>query len=144
MKPAKNELLIELHVPNFGRIKKYYKKLGFKIVWSREKGDSNDYLVMKYDNTILCFWPGNRNVYKQSYFKRFEKTTKRGYGVELVVMVRNIDSFYKRVAKFANVVEKLKLKPWGLKDFRVVDPFGYYIRFTEYHNILAKSNAVSK
>lgn len=24
-----------------------------------------------------------------------------------------------------------KLKRWGKKDFRVIDPFGFYVRFTE-------------
>ncbi|HUC39076.1 MAG TPA: VOC family protein [Candidatus Acidoferrum sp.] len=143
MRYAPNSLLLELHVPSFEPVKKYYKRLGFKIVWSRERDDAGDYLVLRRENTILCFWPGNESIYKQTYFSRFSKKTKRGYGVEIVIMVHDIDSLYKRAKRFAKVVEKLKGQPWGLKDFRVEDPFGYYIRFTEYHNILSKSNAVS-
>lgn len=57
-------------------------------------------------------------------------------------MVPDIEKFYKEVKDFANVVEELKLQPWGLKDFRTTDPFGYYLRFTSYHNILDNGNAV--
>jgi uncharacterized glyoxalase superfamily protein PhnB len=94
------------------------------------------------DNNILCFWAGNEHVYEQSYFKRFPKDTKRGYGVEIVVMVDDIDSYYAKVKDYANVVENLILQPWGLKDFRTEDPYGYYLRFTSLHNILDSSNAV--
>lgn len=34
------------------------------------------------------------------------------------------------------------LQPWGLQDFRAVDPFGYYLRFNENHDILDRGNAV--
>jgi hypothetical protein len=30
----------------------------------------------------------------------------------------------------AVVVEPLRLRPWGLHDFRVADPDGYYLRIT--------------
>ena len=48
----------------------------------------------------------------------------------------------KKVKDGANVIEPLVLRPWGSKDFRSADPFGYYLRFTNKHNILDKSNAV--
>lgn len=58
-------------------------------------------------------------------------------------MIDDIEDFYKRAKKFATVVEELKRQPWGLKDFRIEDPFGFYIRFTEPHDILdPNANAV--
>jgi uncharacterized glyoxalase superfamily protein PhnB len=97
---------------------------------------------MRRGQTSLCFWPGNEFVYKQTYFRRFPKNTPRGYGVELVIMVRDIDTVYRKARKFARIVDSLKRKPWGLRDFRLVDPFGFYIRFTEPHDILDPNNAV--
>src|SRR5687768_8937663 len=94
-----------------------------------------------YGNT-LCFWPGNQVVFIPPYFKHFPQDTPRGYGVEIVVMVDDIDSFYESVKEIANVVEPLIEQPWGLRDFRAVDPAGYYLRFTSEHNILDRSNAV--
>ncbi len=57
-------------------------------------------------------------------------------------MVDDIEGFYERVKGYANVVEPLIEQPWGLKDFRCTDPFGYYLRFTSKYDILDKSNAV--
>lgn len=142
MKPAQNNVLLELHVPDFEKVKDYYGKLGFKVVWERKPEAFKGYLILKMGDNILCFWPDNEYVYKQPYFKRFPKTTKRGYGVEIVIMVDDIEAYYSRVKDFANVVEKLVLQPWGLKDFRAEDPFGYYLRFTSYHNIFDDDNAV--
>ncbi len=140
--PATNYLQLELHVPDFEPVKEYYGKLGFKIVWEREPEADKGYLVLKMDNTILCFWSGTDSVYDQTYFKRFPKDTARGYGVEIVIMVDDIDSYYQQVKDVANVVEPLVLRPWGSKDFRTADPFGYYLRITTKHNILDNSNAV--
>ncbi|HET9850804.1 MAG TPA: VOC family protein [Candidatus Saccharimonadales bacterium] len=140
--PANNHLQLELHVPDFGPVKDYYGKLGFKVVWERPYEADKGYLVMEMDKTIICFWPGTGHVYEQTYFKRFPKDTPRGYGVELVIMVEDVEAYYKKMKYFANVVEPLVLRPWGSQDFRTADPFGYYLRFTSKHNILDSSNAV--
>ena len=140
--PASNWLQLELHVPDFRPVKDYYNKLGFKTVWEREPHAEKGYLVMKLDNNIICFWPGTDDAYKQPYFKKFPKNTPRGNGVELVIMVDDIQSYYEKVKDVANVVEPLKLQPWGSKDFRAADPFGYYLRFTSKHNILDRTNAI--
>jgi len=142
MKPAQNNVLLELHVPDFKKTKDYYEKLGFEIVWEREPEGFKGYLILKMGNNILCFWAGNEHVYDQDYFKQWPKDTKRGYGVEIVIMVDDVESYYKKVKDFANVYEPLQLRPWGLKDFRVEDPFGYYLRITSLHDILDISNAV--
>jgi len=142
MSPAQNNILLELHVPDFEKVKEYYEKLGFDIIWERKPEGFKGYLILKMENNILCFWAGNEHVYEQSYFKRFPKDTKRGYGVEIVIMVDDVEAYYSKVKGFANVVEELVLQPWGLKDFRVEDPFGYYLRITTYHNILDSINAV--
>jgi uncharacterized glyoxalase superfamily protein PhnB len=143
MKPAQNNILLELHIPDFQKAKDYYQKLGFEIVWERKPEDMKGYLVMKIANNILCFWSGNEAIYESIYFKKFPKDTKNGYGVEIVIMVDELNAYYEKVKKFANIVEELTLQPWGAKDFRVEDPFGFYIRFSTPHNILDKeSNAV--
>ena len=142
MKPAQNNVLLELHVPDFEEVKKYYGKLGFEVIWERQPEGFKGYLILKMGDNILCFWAGNEHVYEQPYFKRFPKNTKRGYGVEIVIMVDDVERYYSKVKGFANVVEELVLQPWGLKDFRVEDPFGYYLRITSYHNILDNNNAV--
>lgn len=140
---AKNNVLLELHVPDFEVVKNFYKKLGFRVVWEREPEGKKGYLVMKLDDNILCFWPGNDEVWNQSYFRNFPRKSKRGYGVEIVIMVKDVDRVYQDIKSFAKIVDEIEIRPWGLKDFRIEDPFGYYLRITEVHNVLdPKKNAV--
>ncbi len=142
MKLANNTVQIELHVPDFEKAKDFYGKLGFEVVWERKPEDKKGYLVIKRDNNILCFWPGTEQVAEQSYFKNFPADTKRGFGVEIVIMVEDIETLYKTAETFCKIVDPLQKQPWDLKDFRIEDPFGFYIRFTEPHDILDSSNAV--
>lgn len=137
-----NRLHLELHVSDFLTVKDFYGELGFSVVWERPPEGEKGYLVLERKGTILCFWPGTEDVYNQSYFKKFPQDTPRGYGVELVIETENIETFYEGISGFAEIVDSLVTQPWGLKDFRIIDPFGYYIRFTEPHDILDPGFAV--
>lgn len=142
MSDTNNKVQIELHVPDFDTVLDFYGRLGFKKVWHRSEDNNADYLVMEREGTILNFWPGNDNVYNQSYFKNFPKDTKRGYGVELVIPVDDVKEFHDEMKGFVNIVNPLVKRPWGLWDFRIEDPFGYYLRITERHDITSPDYAV--
>lgn len=137
-----NRSAIELHVSDFEPILKYYTALGFEVVWHRQPDGEKGYLVLNLDGNILCFWCGNENVYRQTYFRRYPRGTPRGYGVEVIVMVDHIDDYYEKVRKIANIVEPLRLRPWGVRDFRVADPAGYYLRFSDSYDLLDPGYAV--
>ena len=139
----KNKLQLELHVEDFEAIEQYYSALGFAKIWTRKPDGFKGYLVLEMNGNTLCFWAGNDHVYEQEYFKRFPKNTPRGYGVEIVIMVADIEAYYRVHSDHANVVEPLQRQPWGLKDFRAVDPAGFYLRFTSEHDIHSPSNAVA-
>lgn len=57
-------------------------------------------------------------------------------------MVKDLDSFFNTIKNKVKIFETLQERPWGLKDFRIIDPFGFYLRFTSYHNILDPKYAV--
>jgi uncharacterized glyoxalase superfamily protein PhnB len=137
-----NRLQIELHVPDFDTALEFYGKLGFKKVWMRQEHNGGDYLIMEHGGTILNFWPGNDAVWDQPYFKNFPKGTKRGYGIEIAIPVDDVEASYQQVKQFAHISSALKMQPWGVKDFRIEDPFGFYLRITERHNILDPKYAV--
>lgn len=137
-KPALTDTIIELHVPDFGKVKDFYGKLGFKVVWETKPGTLG-YLVMKRGESILAYSEGNEEVYNHSYLKKFPKDTKRGYGVEIIIFVENIEEFYEKVKGFCNVTDELQMHPWGYEDFRIEDPFGYYLRFSSPYNTLLAS-----
>jgi uncharacterized glyoxalase superfamily protein PhnB len=52
-------------------------------------------------------------------------------GTEIVVEVDDIRAFRDSAVEAGTTLdEDLTERPWGLLDFRVVDPDGYYLRFT--------------
>jgi catechol 2,3-dioxygenase-like lactoylglutathione lyase family enzyme len=58
-----------------------------------------------------------------------------GRGIEIVLEVDDIDQYYDRViAQNWPLSDKLQLQPWGLRDFRIIDPNGYYFRITSRSN----------
>lgn len=138
---ALTNIIIELHVPDFVKVKNFYGKLGFKKVWEYPVIKQAGYLIMKRNESILAFFCGNKEVYNHPYFKKFPKNTVRGYGVEIAIYISDlpIEDYYRQViAKIDNqfIVQPLRKQPWGLKDFRLVDPFGYYLSIREPDNIL--------
>lgn len=136
---ALTDISIELSVPDFSLAKDFYRKLEFEVVWEEPPVGLNGYLVMRLNNSIICFFCGNHRVTEHPYFKQFSPQTKRGYGVEISIPVENIDKYYQRVSNLldpANLFQPLKEQPWGKKDYRVEDPFGYFLRFNEPWNVL--------
>lgn len=144
MQPIRNNLIIELHVPDLEIVKDFYSKLGFKISLDDKQNEDNlGYLTMTREDglgsTMLNFYGGDERVYGQSFFKQFPPDTKRGYATEVTVPVDDIESLYEIVSQDlkTNIVRELKsLEDHGhvWKDFRLVDPFGFYLRFTELIN----------
>jgi len=133
------DVFLELHVPDFQKAIDFYKILGFKVVWLSE-----DYLVMRKDKSIINFYGGSKDVYKHPYFGRFPRRTKRGYGVEIILLEDDVKKLYKKIKDKVKVVEPLKLKPWGRWDFRIEDPFGFYIRIGERYDWVNKKSRITK
>lgn len=141
MKKINNNLIIELHVPDFNKVKDFYSKLGFMITMEDEINEKElGYLTMtrkdEMGNTMLNFYGGDERVYNQSYFKQFPKNTKRAYASEVTIVAKDIESIHnsamtnlkKHIVKPLRSNEDHNHK-W--KDFRMEDPFGFYLRFTE-------------
>lgn len=140
---ALSDVILELHVPSFEIVKDFYGKLGFEEVWEYPPKEQSGYLVMQRENSVLAFFCGNEEVYNHSFFKRYPKTTPRGYGVEICLYISDIaiDEYYKLVVEVIGkdkIITPLQIKPWGSKDFRMIDPFSYYICVREASNILHK------
>jgi predicted enzyme related to lactoylglutathione lyase len=139
--PILNNLIIELHVPDLNAAKDFYSRLGFEVrMDDAPNAEKPGYLTMiRKDiigNTMLNFYGGDERVYDQSFFKQFPKDTKKGYAVSITIPVGDIDVVYKtsQESLSENIVRELRViegsgKRW--KDFRMVDPFGFYLRFTE-------------
>src|SRR5438876_12371277 len=120
------DIYIELHVPDFKRTIEFYSRLGFKLLWRTE-----DYLVMKRKRSVINFYGGSQKVYSHSYFGRFKKTTKCGYGVKIIILVDQVEGFYKSAKKIANIVQPLQMKKCRRHDYRKVDTFEFYHQINE-------------
>lgn len=60
-----------------------------------------------------------------------EAHERRGGGVEIVLEVDDVQAMYRHVvAQEWSRSAELMRRPWGLTDFRVTDPDGYYWRVT--------------
>ena len=120
------DVFIELHVDSFQKAIDFYKLLGFEVLYVLDT-----YMVMQRGKSFLNFYGGDERVFNQAYFKRFPKDTKRGYGMEVIIWVDSIEelkALFEKIKDKVKVVEPLKLQRWGHWDFRIEDPFGFYIR----------------
>ena len=140
MKKISNNLVLELHIPDFEKAKKFYTIFGFKqaLCLTSEGSNRLGYMALKREDTIgttlINFYGNKKSVLKHSHFVNFPANTPRGYAVEITVPVFDVEKLWnivKTKIKSSAISQPLMLKKWGQKDFRVVDPFGFYIRFTE-------------
>lgn len=63
-------------------------------------------------------------------------TTKRGYATGLTMPISNVGDFFNQISPKIkdHIMQEIKDKKDGdmtWRDFRVEDPFGFYLRFTE-------------
>jgi catechol 2,3-dioxygenase-like lactoylglutathione lyase family enzyme len=66
-------------------------------------------------------------------FTRDRLARGKGAGVEIVLeldAIAELSALHDRCQAGGVVVEPLQHRPWGLQDFRLVDPDGYYLRVT--------------
>lgn len=141
MNKISNNLVLELHVPDFEKARKFYAIFGFEqLSYDSTSGGKSDlgYLVLSridsFGRTLINFYGDKEKVSNHAYFNEFPTNTSRGYGVEITIPISDIESFWNSVKnelKPSQIAQPLSIKRWGKKDFRVIDPFGFYVRFTE-------------
>jgi uncharacterized glyoxalase superfamily protein PhnB len=139
--PIRNNLALELHVPEFQPVRDFYGLFGFEeLTYDPTSGGGSDlgYLVLLrrdiIGDTMLNFYGDKKEVAKHAHFKDLPDNTPRGYGVEITVPVSDVKTLWQTVVGHlvdSTISQPLVMKRWGKEDFRVVDPFGFYVRFTE-------------
>ncbi len=141
MNAIRNNLVLELHVPSFPPARAFYAQFGFEeLSYDPTSGGGSDlgYLVLirsdQAGDTMINFYGDKDTVAQHAYFEDFPADTPRGYAVEITVPVSDVAGLWKRVSGALNekaISQPLVTKRWGKQDFRVIDPFGFYVRFTE-------------
>ena len=136
-----NNLVLELHIPDFETARKFYALFNFKeIGYDPTSGGGSDlgYMVLKREDTIgntsINFYGDKDKVSQHKYFADFPPNTPRGYEVEITIPVSDVKVLWEKVKDKIpekQIAQPLTLKRWNKWDFRVADPFGFYVRFTE-------------
>jgi predicted enzyme related to lactoylglutathione lyase len=118
-------LRIEVFPTRLGPTVDFYTGvLGFALVRS-EGTDAEGYVALRRGQVQLGV--AARSGHRADLAHRRPPT-----GVELVLEVDDVAEELRRVrAGGWPVEEQLSLRPWGLRDFRLLDPSGYYLRITE-------------
>ena len=94
----------------------YTKRLGFKEFG---RADFDGYLMMEKDQIQIHFFEFN------------ELDPKENYG-QVYIRTDNINEFYKSVLEKRTEIHpngKLEIKPWGQKEFSILDPDSNLLTF---------------
>ena len=108
----------EIFVSNLENSIKYYVDiLGFKI----HRLDSNGrFATLKFNNSILM-------IQEKENLGELKRV-----GVVLRFMIKDIENYYKKIkSKSVEIFAPLKLMNYGLTRFKLKDPEGYIIKFSE-------------
>ena len=101
---------------------RFYTDLaGFSLVTDR-RGDQRPYVAMIRDDVRIgaAIVPGGNPSHRRP-----------PTGVEIVLEVDYLHAERDRIRHAGWPIEEdITRRPWGLQDFRVLDPDGYYLRFT--------------
>ena len=123
-----NSLIPELSVSNIEISKKFYKDLGFKIVYERLE---SKFCFMQFENNQIMLEEKNNNwnVGKMEY--------PYGNGMNISMTVENVDYLYKTLKdKQVKIFLDLEINEYRVnnkifqdKEFLLQDPDGYLLRF---------------
>jgi len=117
---------MELFVNNIDKSMEFYSNvLGFNL----PKDTNKNYIPVRRGDVVLGL--GEMENLPREHPLRVHEGQSVGLGIEIVLEVDDIKDFYNGVvAKGYPIRTKLTKRPWGLMDFRIIDPDGYYIRIT--------------
>ncbi len=124
-------LRLELFVDDLDTSVAFYTDLlGFTVLRR-----SDDYISLRRGLVVLGLGPISKLPEHPDGpgFSRQRLATGRGAGVEIVLELDSLEqltALHDQCQARSAVTEPLRSRPWGLQDFRVVDPDGYYLRLT--------------
>ncbi len=119
-------LRFEIFPPDLDATVDFYRRvLRFALVRD-ERAGPDPYVALRRGHVLVGAAARPQQEQEQ------ERHRRPPTGVELVLEVDDVDAEHDAVlAAGWPLVEGLRERPWGLRDFRLLDAAGYYLRVTE-------------
>jgi hypothetical protein len=110
----------------------FYSMLGFSVVAKTSYG----YVTLKSGPVVIALSPvASINPHDTASLSKLRRPPA---GVEVVLYTtENLDEKHAKLRSLGLKPTDIRLQPWGVRDFRITDPGGYYIRISEGHAIPA-------
>jgi lactoylglutathione lyase len=119
----------ELFVADLERSLMFYRDvLEFTVDCARVSSVTRTYIPIV--NGPVRLGLGSLEQLGTDHYFHSESPAGRGVGVEIVLEVSDLFWYASRAEAAGVMLEPVQLRPWGLTDFRLADPDGYYIRVT--------------
>ena len=101
--------------------------MGFKETMRKGR-----YVVLQTEVAELTIMDPDLLLAGHPFYKTLDGKTQ-GMGVEMGFVVADVDKAFAAAVKHEGwrISAGIGRRPWGARDFRVVSPDGYYLRFTE-------------
>ncbi|MDP1422079.1 VOC family protein [Peribacillus simplex] len=120
-------LRLELFVESIEKSVEFYRDI---LEFNAPKEIIHTYVPVKKGSVTLGLGE-MKNLPESHPLKVSNSCQQTGLGVEIVLEVEDINDIYNKVVeKGYSIQTKLTKRSWGLEDFRLIDPDGYYIRIT--------------
>ena len=118
-------LRLELFVADIAVSRDFYTRI---LNFNADNQHSEGYTALRQGTVVLSLnrrssLPGDHPIYVAAQ-------ERPGRGVEIVLEVGDVEARYTHVQSQNWPTSPLQRQPWGLVDFRLVDPDGYYLRVT--------------
>ncbi len=127
------ESKFELATTDTARDTAFYAKLGFSVVAKTSYG----YVTLKSGPVVIALSPVTKIDSHDT--ASLSQLRRPPVGVEIVLYTtENLEEKRARLKSLGLNPTEIRLQPWGVRDFRITDPGGYYIRISEGHAIPAK------
>jgi lactoylglutathione lyase len=121
-------LRLELFVEDMEATIAFYTRV---LTFDLARHEPGNYASLRLGDVVLGIGPVAKLPEEGGYFGRDIATLRRGLGVEIVIEVDDVEGCQERVADSGHpILEPLQERSWGLRDFRISDPDGYYLRVT--------------
>ncbi len=117
-------LSVELFVPDVTEAARYYTEtLGFTVL-RMTPDDAPIFAIAYLGEAVVMF------MHDRFYAGARADLDYRGAGLNIRLMVPDVDAVYERVRKAgAEVLNPIGDREYGLRDFIMQDPFGFRLRF---------------